>query len=85
MSNETIAWLASLLAAIVILIIGWIVGRLLGAGVAAVLDRLGIHDALARTSVGHAIVRQYGGEGSRGSVHEPSATEPPRRDEPGRM
>ncbi len=68
MTNETVAWLPNLLAAIVILIIGWIVGRLLGAGVAALLDRLGIDDALARTSVGQAIVRQYGGDGSRGIV-----------------
>ena len=68
MTNETVAWLPNLLAAIVILIIGWIVGRLLGAGVAALLDRLGIDDALARTSVGKAIVRQYGGDGSRGIV-----------------
>jgi len=68
MANETIAWLPNLLAAIVILIIGWIIGRLLGAGVAALLDRLGIDDALARTSVGKALERQYGGEGSRGIV-----------------
>ena len=68
MTNETVAWLPNLLAAIVILIIGWIVGRLLGAGVAALLDRLGIDDALSRTSVGKAIVRQYGGDGSRGIV-----------------
>jgi hypothetical protein len=68
MANETIAWLPSLVAAIIILIIGWIVGRLLGAGIAALLDRLGVDDALARTSVGQALVRQYGGEGSRGIV-----------------
>ncbi len=68
MTTETVAWLPNLLAAIVILIIGWIIGRLLGAGVAALLDRLGVDDALARTSVGQALVRQYGGEGSRGIV-----------------
>lgn len=68
MTNETIAWLPNLVAAIVILIIGWIIGRLLGAGVSALLDRLGVDDALARTSVGKALVRQYGGEGTRGIV-----------------
>ena len=68
MTNETIAWLPNLVAAIVILVIGWIIGRLLGAGVAALLDRLGIDDALAKTSVGKALERQYGGEGSRGIV-----------------
>jgi small-conductance mechanosensitive channel len=68
MINEIIVFLPDLLAAIVILIIGWIVGRLLGRGIAALLDRLGVDDALARTSVGKAIVRQYGGEGTRGIV-----------------
>ena len=41
MANETIAFVPNLLAAVVILVIGWIVGRLLGKGVAALLDRLG--------------------------------------------
>jgi len=68
MTNETIAWLPNLLAAIVILLIGWIVGRLLGKGVAALLDRLGIDDALARTSIGKAINQQYGGAGAHGIV-----------------
>jgi hypothetical protein len=68
MTNETIAWLPNLVAAIIILIIGWIVGRLLGAGVSALLDRLGVDDAFARTSIGKAIARQYGGEGTRGIV-----------------
>jgi hypothetical protein len=68
MTNETIAWLPNLLAAIIILIIGWIVGRLLGAGVSALLDRLGVDDAFAKTSIGKAIERQYGGQGSRGIV-----------------
>ncbi len=68
MANDTIAWLPNLLAAIIILIIGWIVGRLLGRGVAALLDRLGIDDALAKTSIGKAIERQYGGAGTRGIV-----------------
>jgi hypothetical protein len=68
MTNETIAFLPSLIAAIVILIIGWIVGRLVGKGVAALLDRLGVDDAIAKTSIGKAIERQYGGAGSRGIV-----------------
>jgi len=68
MLNEVITFLPSLLAAIVILVIGWIVGRLLGKAVAAVLDRIGVDDALARTSIGKAIERQYGGTGSRGIV-----------------
>ncbi len=68
MTNETLAFLPNLFAAIVILIIGWIVGRLLGKGVAALLDRLGVDDALARTSIGKAIERQYGGAGTQGII-----------------
>jgi hypothetical protein len=66
MTNETLAWIPNLLAAVIILLIGWIVGRLLGKGVAALIDRLGIDDALARTTVGRAINQQYGGAGARG-------------------
>ena len=66
MTNETLAWLPNLLAAVIILLIGWIVGRLLGKAVAALVDRLGIDDAMARTSVGKAINQQYGGAGARG-------------------
>lgn len=68
MVNDTIAFLPNLLAAIVILLIGWIVGRLLGKGVAVLLDRLGLDDALAKTSIGEAINRQYGSSGSHGIV-----------------
>ena len=68
MANDTIAFLPNLLAAIVILIIGWIVGRLLGKGIAALLDRVGVDDAIAKTSIGKAIERQYGGAGTRGIV-----------------
>jgi len=68
MLNQIFAILPNLLAAIVILIIGWIIGRVLGKVVAALLDRLGVDDALARTSIGKTIERQYGGSGSRGIV-----------------
>ncbi len=68
MANETIAFVPNLLAAVVILLIGWIVGRLLGKGVAALLNRLGIDDAMAKTSVGEAINRQYGSAGAQGIV-----------------
>jgi hypothetical protein len=68
MVNETIAFVPNLLAAIVILLIGWIVGRLLGKGVAVLLNRLGVDDALAKTSVGEAINRQYGSAGAHGIV-----------------
>jgi len=44
-----------ILGAIVILIIGWAIGRLLGAAVSRVLDRAGVDDALRKTSIGRAI------------------------------
>ena len=68
MTTETVAWLPNLLAAIIILLIGWIVGRLLGKAAGALVDRLGIDDALAKTSIGKAINQQYGGTGARGIV-----------------
>ncbi|HPQ76284.1 MAG TPA: hypothetical protein PLM96_06550, partial [Methanoregulaceae archaeon] len=45
----------TLVAAIIILVIGWIIGRLLGKVVSRVLDKIGIDDALRKTSVGKAI------------------------------
>lgn len=68
MASDTIAFLPQLIGAIVILIIGWIVGRLLGKGISTLLDRVGVDEALAKTSIGKAIERQYGGAGSRGIV-----------------
>lgn len=41
--------------AIVILIIGWAVGRGLGAVISKILDKAGVDDALRKTSVGKAI------------------------------
>ena len=50
-----IAYLPVLLAAIIILIIGWIIGRLLGKIVSGILDKIGVDDALRKTSIGKAI------------------------------
>lgn len=55
MINSVIAYLPHLIAAIIILIIGWIVGRLLGKLIAGILDKIGVDDALRKTSVGKAI------------------------------
>jgi small-conductance mechanosensitive channel len=55
MIYAVIAFLPNLLAAIVILLIGWIVGRILGRVVSSVLDKIGVDDLLRKTSVGKAI------------------------------
>jgi len=57
LARNVILFLPNLIAAIVILIIGWILGRILGRVVAEVLDRIGVDDALRKTSVGQQIER----------------------------
>ena len=41
--------------AVVVLVIGWIAGRVLGKSVSKILDRIGVDDALKKTVVGKAI------------------------------
>jgi small-conductance mechanosensitive channel len=55
MLYSVIAYLPGLIAAIVILLIGWVVGRLLGKVISGILDKIGVDDALLKTSVGQAI------------------------------
>ncbi len=57
LARNVILFLPNLIAAIIILIIGWILGRILGRVVAEVLDRLGVDDALRKTSAGQQIER----------------------------
>ncbi len=52
---SVIAFLPNIIAAIIILIIGWIVGRVLGSVISKVLDKIGVDDALRKTSLGQAI------------------------------
>jgi len=52
---SVISYLPTLIAAIIILLIGWIVGRLLGKFVSKLLDKIGVDDALRKTSVGKAV------------------------------
>ena len=52
---SVIAFLPNIIAAIIILIIGWIIGRILGSVISKVLDKIGVDDALRKTSVGKAI------------------------------
>jgi small-conductance mechanosensitive channel len=55
MVYSVIAFIPNLIAAVVILLIGWIVGRLLGKVISGILDKIGVDDALIKTSVGKAI------------------------------
>lgn len=57
LARNVILFLPNLIAAIIILIIGWILGRILGKVVAEVLDRLGVDDALRKTSIGRQLER----------------------------
>jgi len=50
-----ISYLPKIAGAIIILLIGWIVGRLLGKYISKFLDKIGVDDALLRTAVGQAI------------------------------
>jgi hypothetical protein len=43
------------MGAVIVLIIGWVVGRLLGSGLSKVIDKLGVDDTLGRTMVGKAL------------------------------
>lgn len=53
--GSVLAFLPALVAALIILIIGWAVGRLLGSVVSTFLDRLGVDDALRKTGPGEAV------------------------------
>jgi len=53
--GSVIGFLPMLVAAIIILIIGWVVGRILGSVISKILDKIGVDDALRKTSVGKAI------------------------------
>ncbi len=53
--GSIVAFLPSLVAAIIILIIAWIVGRAVGKLVSAGLDKAGVDDALRKTVIGKSI------------------------------
>ncbi|HNJ81821.1 MAG TPA: hypothetical protein PLM60_07390 [Methanoregulaceae archaeon] len=53
--NPMIEYIPYLIAAIIILIIGWLVGRFLGKFISKILDKIGVDDALRKTSLGKAI------------------------------
>ncbi len=47
----------AVLGAIIVLIIGWVGGRVLGRGLSKVLDKVGVDDALRKTAIGKAMER----------------------------
>ncbi len=53
--GSIIAFLPNLIAAIIILIIAWIVGRVVGKLVSTGLDKIGVDDALRKTVIGKSI------------------------------
>ena len=55
MFSSVVAYIPYLIAAIIILLIGWVVGRVLGSLVSKILDKVGVDDALRKTSLGKAI------------------------------
>jgi len=46
-----------LVAAIIVLVIGWVAGRLIGKALSRILDKAGVDDALRRTAIGKALDR----------------------------
>jgi len=52
LTGETINFLPTLLAVIILIIVGWIAGRALGKIGASVLDRIGLDDLIEKTSLG---------------------------------
>lgn len=55
LGRDFISFLPNIIAAIIILIIGWLLGRFLGRVVASILDRVGVDDALRKTALGQSI------------------------------
>jgi small-conductance mechanosensitive channel len=51
-ANEVLTFLPVLIAAIIILIIGWIVGRVAGGVVSRLLKRTNADEAVAKTDLG---------------------------------
>jgi hypothetical protein len=53
--GDTVAFLPKLVGALIILLIGWLAGRMLGKYLSKVLDRVGVDDAIRKTSIGQNI------------------------------
>ncbi|QYZ78906.1 hypothetical protein E2N92_05435 [Methanofollis formosanus] len=55
MVGGVVIFLPNIVAAIIILIVGWILGRVLGKAVSVFLDKIGVDDVLRKTEPGAAI------------------------------
>ena len=55
MVGGVVIFVPNIIAAIIILLIGWIIGRVLGKAVSVFLDKIGVDDALRKTEPGAAI------------------------------
>lgn len=55
MVGGVVIFVPNIIAAIIILLIGWIIGRVLGKAVSVFLDKIGVDDALRKTEPGTAI------------------------------
>jgi len=55
--NKVVDYVPNIGAAIVILFIGWVAGRIFGRIVSKFLDRIGVDDALRKTAAGRAVER----------------------------
>ncbi|MDW7733357.1 MAG: hypothetical protein SCH66_13140 [Methanolobus sp.] len=51
-TSDTVAFLPTLVAVIILIIVGWIAGRALGKIGASLLDRIGLDDLILKTSLG---------------------------------
>jgi len=50
-----VSWIPKIVSAAIVLLIGWAAGRAFGKAISYVLDRIGVDDALRKTSAGKAI------------------------------
>jgi len=62
--GNIVAFLPTLVAAIIILVIAWIAGRAVGKLVSAGLDKAGVDDALRKTAIGKSIESRRTGTAS---------------------
>jgi hypothetical protein len=53
--SQLVSLVPAIIGAIIVLIVGWAAGRLIGKGIATVLDKAGVDDALRRTAIGKAL------------------------------
>jgi hypothetical protein len=53
--SQLVTLVPAIVGAIIVLVVGWAAGRLIGKGIATVLDKAGVDDALRKTAIGKAL------------------------------